>query len=180
MDSSPVAQNTPISTRELSTSSRRELSRALPLTYGAILVCFLFTFVNISCQGQRFVSLNGVQLAIGTTIETQTMFGGTEKKKVPAEPLVAGALVAAAAGVIVSVRGRGNRAAALAGAAGFILLLLYKSKTDGNVLRQGGGMIQVDYGGGFILAVTLFAVAVLIATGLGDRAIQRFGSSAGP
>jgi hypothetical protein len=55
------------------------------------------------------------------------------------------------------------------GAAGFVLLLFYKSSTDGNVLRQGNGMIQVDYGGGFILAVTLFAVAVLLVSGLAER-----------
>lgn len=39
-------------------------------------------------------------------------------------------------------------------------------------------MIQVDYGGGFILAVTLFALAILLASGFADRAIQRLESSA--
>lgn len=97
------------------------------------------------------------------------MFGGTEKT-VPAEPLVTGALLAAVAGLVLSIRRTGRRkAAAVMGAAGFILLLFYKSSTDGNVLRQGHGMIQVDYGSGFIMAATLFVIAILLASGLTER-----------
>src|SRR4029077_1026171 len=103
MDSSTIAAP-PVSDRGTSAGAPREHSRALPLTYGAIVVCFFFTFINISCQGQRVASLSGLQLALGTTIETQTMFGGPEKKKVPAEPLVTGALIAAVAGFILSIR----------------------------------------------------------------------------
>ena len=164
MDSTSVVETAPVSAKP------RQVSRALPLTYGAILVCFLFTFVNISCQGQRFVSLSGVQLAFGTTIETPKAFGGTEKKKIDPSPLVTLALIAAVAGLIFSLRLRGI--AAVAGAAGFVLLLFYKSDTDGDVLRQAGGMIQVDYGGGFIMAVTLFAVAVLLGSGIADRLLR--------
>jgi len=144
------------------------LVRGLPLTYGAILVCFLFTFVNISCQGDRYASLTGVQLAFGTTIETQKVFGGTEKKKIEPAPLVMLAFFAAVAGLVAGLI-RNNKIAAIAGVAGFILLLLYKSNTDGDVTRQGNGMIQIDYGGGFVTSVVLFGAAVIIASGMADR-----------
>jgi hypothetical protein len=147
-------------------AKRRELARALPLTYGAILVCFLFTFVNISCQDSGSSRSAACNWRSGTTIETPKVFGGSEKKIEPA-PLVTFALIAAVAGLIVSFLRRGI--AAVAGAAGFVLLLLYKADADGDVLREGGGMIQVDYGGGFIIAVTLFAIAALLGSGVLDR-----------
>lgn len=178
MSTSPMTEPGPLSDRAIPASAPRTLARAVPLTYGTIVICFLFTFVNISCQGQRFVSLNGLQLAFGTTIETQTMFGGAEKKKLPAEPLVAGALLAAVAGFVLSIRRIGRRkAAAVMGGIGFVLLLIYKSNTDDAVLRQ-GGTFQVDYGGGFIMAVMLFAVAALLASGLADRLLRRAGGQA--
>ena len=177
MATAPDAETVPVvPNRATSAGAPREVARAAPLTYAAVAICFFFTFLNVSCQGQRVVSLSGLQLAFGTTIETRTMFGGTEKKKVSPEPIVAGALIAALTGLIFSIRKSGRRKiSTVAGVVGFLLLLAYKSKTDGDVLRQGGGMIQVDYGGGFILAVALFAVAILLASGLADRTVSMQG-----
>jgi hypothetical protein len=166
MDSAPVVETAPVSVKP------RELARSVPLTYGAILICFLFTFINISCQKQRFVSLTGVQLAFGTTIETPKMFGGTEKKKIDPAPLVTFSLIAAVAGLVLSLSAAGRKLSVFAGAAGFVLLMIYKSNTDRDVLREGGGLIQVDYGGGFIIAVILFAAAAVLGSGIADRFLR--------
>src|SRR5437899_153211 len=96
--------------------------RAVPISFGAIVVCFFFTFVNISCQGQRVASLTGWQLATGTEVEQPTMFGSKqEPKKVPAEALASIALLLAVVGLVISFAGKATRTlTTVAGAAGAV------------------------------------------------------------
>jgi hypothetical protein len=135
--------------------------RSSAAIFGAIFLCFFLSFGSISCQGHKVVSLSGVQLALGTTIEQPGMFGRTEKQKVDPEPLALLVLLSAAAGFGVSfARGRGSAIADLAaGLAGLLLLLLLKSKLEGQLQQKSGGMVQIDWELGFYLAGLLFLAA---------------------
>lgn len=145
-------------------------SRALPLSFGAVLVCFLFSFVNITCRGERVASLTGLQLAKGTEITQTGFFGSKKTQKVDAEPLATMALIAGVAGLLLSLRGRATRAlTTIAGAAGAVLLLLLKSKIDGDAAKQGQGLMQVEYGPAFTIALLLFTVAALVSSGFVQR-----------
>lgn len=145
-------------------------SRALPLSFGAILVCFLFSFVNVTCRGERVASLTGLQLAKGTEITQTDFFGSKKTKKVDAEPFATMALIAGVAGLLLSLGGRAPRVlTTIAGAAGALSLLLLKSKIDGDAAKQGQGLMQVEYGPAFTLALILFAAAALLSSGFVQR-----------
>jgi len=145
-------------------------SRAVPLSFGAVLVCFLFSFVNVTCRGERVASLTGLQLAKGTEITQTDFFGSKKTQKVDAEPLATMALIAGIAGLLLSLGGRATRVlTTIAGAAGAVLLLLLKAKIDGDAAKQGQGLMQIEYGPAFTIAFILFAVATLLSSGFVRR-----------
>lgn len=61
-----------------------------------------------------------------------------------------------AATLLLKNRKQKHLVPAIAGGVGFLLLLWIKSSTDDSALKQGSGMIQVNYGTGFWLAFLLF------------------------
>lgn len=132
-----------------------------PAIFGIALICFFLPFINVSCSGQKIGSLTGIQLVTGTTIEQSDLWGKKQVQKVDGEPLAIAAFISVFAGLGLSfIKARkGSIAPAVIGAAGVILLLLLKSKIDNEVLRQGGGMIQVNYGVGFWLTFMSFLSA---------------------
>jgi hypothetical protein len=133
-----------------------------PAAFVLALICFFLPFVTFSCQGQKIASLNGVQLATGTTLQQPQMFGPPKSQKVDAEPLAALALLALLAGAGLSLL-KGKKGAGMSAAfAGlsFIFLLALKSKLDGDAVRQGGGAIQVNYEAGFYLVIVLLLAAI--------------------
>jgi hypothetical protein len=73
-------------------------ARAVPLSFAAIIVCFFFTFVTISCQGTRVAGITGMQLVTGTQLSSKDMMGSDEKRKLDSEPRAMLALLAAASG----------------------------------------------------------------------------------
>jgi len=163
----PPAASTPA-------SGATQWARGVPLSFGAVIICFFFSFVNLSCQGTRLASLTGIQLATGTQIGGGTdMFGGQQQKKdVKPEPLAALALAAAVGGLLLSFGGAKTRIlTVIAGAAGAVLLLMLKMKIDRDLTKmaEGQGLIQVSYGAAFILAIILFIVAALISSGVVAR-----------
>jgi len=50
---------------------------------------------------------------------------------------------------------------AILGIAGMIVFLIFKTKTDNDILREGGGAIQVEYVIGFWLTFLAFVLAAL-------------------
>jgi len=135
-----------------------------PAVYVLALICFFLPFVTFSCQGQKIVTLSGIQLVTGTTINQPQPFGPPKSQKVDAEPLAVLAFLSGIAGLALSfLRGRKSAIApATAGVVAAILLLALKSKLDGDALRQGGGVIQVDYAAGFWAVLILFLAAVAV------------------
>jgi hypothetical protein len=144
-------------------ASRRSLS-VTSLSFAAVVACFFLTFLNVSCNGTRAASFSGVQLAVGTELKNKDMFGQEQTKKFEREPFAFFALIAAAGGLLLSLGGRITRTlTTVTGGAGAILLLLLKNKIDQDVLRQGNGLLTVEFAGAFYVAILLFAAAAILS-----------------
>jgi hypothetical protein len=130
--------------------------------FGIALICFFLPWVNVSCQGQKVATFSGVQLVTGTTVEEPQMFGPAIEKKIPGEFLAILVFLSACAGLALSFikDKRGATGATVTGGMGIIFLLLLKSKLDNDILRQGQGILQIDYGAGFYLTLLLFLFAI--------------------
>ena len=132
--------------------------------FSAVIVTFLFTFANVSCQGQRVASLSGFQLAFGSEVAKSDLWGNTKREKMPAEPLALLALLAAAAGAGLALIGPATRRlTTLAAGGGALLLLLLDNKLARDATLQSSGMLDVSPGFGLILAVILFIVSAGVA-----------------
>jgi hypothetical protein len=129
------------------------------------LVCFLLPFATFSCGGQKVMSMTGMQMAIGTSIQEPQMFGPPKTRRLNPEPLAMLALISVVAGIGLSfLKGkRGILGAAGAGGFGAILLLALKSKIESDVTRQSGGVIQTEWETGFYFTLLLFLGAVAVS-----------------
>jgi hypothetical protein len=145
-------------------------SRSAALTFCAVAISFLFTFANISCQGQRVASLSGFQLAFGTEIANSDMWGNQRREKVPAEPLALCALVAAVAGAILVLAGPlVRRLTTLLGGLGALLLMILINKMARDATLRSSGMLEVTPGSGLIAAIGLFLLASCLAWVIGKE-----------
>lgn len=141
------------------------LKKVSPAIFGIILICFFLPFVTVSCQNQKLATLTGVQLATGTTIEQSSLLEQQNKEeKIPADPLASIVLVSACVGLGTSLLKSKKSAIvpAITGAVGSGLLLMTKAKVDNEVLKQGRGLLQVEYGIGFWLSFLLFLSATAL------------------
>jgi len=152
--------------------------------FGLILVCFFLPFVNLSCQGQRLMTLSGIQLVTGTTIEQPVLFGQRSPvQRVSGEPLAILAFLCAIAGLGLSLRAMYKSftfGPTIAGIAGAVLLLLLRSKLDSDALKQTSGMLQVDYIVGFWITFVMFsaaAVANSLFLSLNNNNVNSFGKA---
>lgn len=121
--------------------------------------CFFMPFFDLACSGERLATLNGIQLVTGTHVEQRNPFSGrSEYKRIDPAPLAIAAFVAALTGVVLSFIKHYSAALIniLAGLAGFGSLLLLKAQIDAEVMRQGEGLIYVQYHPWFWLILFLF------------------------
>ncbi len=158
---------------------KNEAKKFSPAVFGLAIICFFLPFTHISCQGERLATLTGIQLVTGTTVgDPQTdsaqpngypftrpgemISTDREDEKIDPEPLAILALCSAIGGLCLSfVKDRSwTIAAAVAGGVGLIFLLLLKAKIDNDVLKEGEGIIQVEYAFGFWLLLVLFLCAI--------------------
>lgn len=133
-----------------------------PAAFVLALICFFLPFVTFSCQGQKVLTLSGIQLVTGTTLERPQMFGTAPNQKIDPEPLAVLALLALVAGGALCFL-KGKKGAGMSAAfSGLSLIFLFalKSKLDGDAMRQGGGAIQVNYEAGFYLVIAFLLVAI--------------------
>ena len=136
-----------------------------PAVFGIIIICFFLPFMDVSCIGQKVMSFSGIQMVTGTTIQQPSMFGEkTKSQKVDPEPLAIATFACVIAGLLLSFIK--NRKSAILPAScagiGIATLLMLKSKIDSDVLKEGGGMIQVGYVFGFWSILLLLIIAVLL------------------
>ena len=164
------------------------IKKISPATFGLVLICFFLPFAHISCQGQKVATITGIQLVTGTTIggppagfsQEESPFGAPgirpigpetprrslgesrDSQKVDPEPLAILALCSAVAGLGLSFlkTKNGTIVTIVASALGLVFLLLLKAKIDNEVLKEGEGILRVEYGSGFWLAFVLFLCAI--------------------
>lgn len=134
-----------------------------PLVFLLAILCFALPFVTVSCQGQN-TRFTGIQLATGTTIHQQGLFGVRQDRQVPPVPLVAFALLCSIAGgvfTLLKFRKAPLVAAIIALVADGVLLLMKAAYADA-ISQQSFGVATVSYGVGFYLTfLFLLAAAVL-------------------
>ena len=114
---------------------------------------FLLPFVTLSCSGQRLATVTGVQLVTGVE-------AGSHRS--PSDVRAAFALGMCVLGVLLSLKAAGTAGripAALAGAAGTVALLFFNTTLEDEALRQGHGVIRVQYEFGYYLALVALASA---------------------
>jgi hypothetical protein len=61
--------------------------RLSPAIFVLVLICFFLPFMTFSCQGERVLSLSGIQLVTGTSVPQAQMFGPPKSERMNAEPL---------------------------------------------------------------------------------------------
>lgn len=146
------------------TEKIEKIKKISPAIYGLAFICFFLPFSHLSCQGEKIATFTGVQLVTGTTIESPEMFSKErENRQVEPEPLAILAFLCTfgGAGLSLLIKGkRGTVVSAIIGGLGLISLLFLKAKIDNEVLREGEGVLQVEYGIGFWLALLLFITAI--------------------
>ena len=130
-------------------------------TFALILLCFFLPFVQVSCREQKMMSITGFQLAFGTELEEPQMFGPPKTRPLAGEPLVLLTLLAALVGLGCSfIKGKlGFLLPAISGAAGLLFMLIVKVRLDNDVLRQGRGLLTLEYLFGFIVTCLLLLVS---------------------
>lgn len=139
--------------------------------FALILICFFLPFISVSCQGSNVLTMSGLQMATGVEMAApSSSFGGypgmsglssqAQTQKIPGTPAAGLAFCAAGAGLAATLllknRKQKHLVPAITSGVGFLLLLWIKSSTDDSILKQGSGMVQVNYGTGFWLAFLLF------------------------
>ena len=135
---------------------RNIIQKVSAALFGLILLCFFLPFVNVTCNRMQVTSITGFQMLTGATVKQQ---------KAEAEPLALLVFLSAIAGLGLSFfRGRTPKIAVVtSGAVGLILVLLLKFKIDSYALqavKEGRGMVGVEYTIAFWVAVLLFVASV--------------------
>lgn len=132
------------------------------LIFTGSVLCFFFSFVVVSCGGLPAFSLTGQQLATGTTHVQPQPFGQAKKQKIDADPFALVAGLCAIAGLGLSLLGTEiARATAISGGVGAASLFLMRSHMNGEIQKQGMGMVQANYATGFTIAILLLVAGAI-------------------
>jgi hypothetical protein len=148
------------------------LKKITPSLFGLILICFFLPFTTISCQNTPLITMSGFEVATGVNLDKSSALGSlsgasasissSEKsqseRKIPGTPIAGLAFAIACAGIAVGFVKIAQQAAVQAGLGvlGVVLLIVLKSQIDGQMVKQGQGMLQVSYGAGYWLALLAF------------------------
>jgi len=139
------------------------LPKLPPASYLLALICFLLPFVEVSCNGQKMVSLTGVQLLAGTQIGA-TPGALAPPSQIKPETAVVLAFIAGVAGLALSLLNQ-RRTRVIAGISGIVaaasLLALQQSIASG-APPQAMGLLQIQYQPGYFLSIGLFFVGAAL------------------
>lgn len=135
-----------------------------PAGYLLALICFLLPFVEVSCNGQKVVSLTGLQLLAGPQVGGSEGMFAQPQQRVKPETSVVIAFVAGIAGLVLSVL-KQRRTDIIAGVCGIVaggsLLALQQSILSG-APPQALGLIQISYQPAYLISVLLFFVGAAL------------------
>lgn len=167
-----------------------EKTKFSPALFLGVLICFLLPFASLSCGGQKLATFSGIQLVLGVdasdVMSDQMAELGQALGEAPAqeeetsrEPLAIVALLAALAGLVLTLRGPAGlkmKAAAAAGLVGVVALIGLSMSLSSQVrdqaaaegmegmegMMEGMAMFDVSMEPGYWLALALFAAAAVI------------------
>lgn len=131
--------------------------RVAPFIVG--ILCFLLPFIQVSCAGQKIVSITGIQLVTGTQFNPQI---ANKVEVIESEPLAIAAIIAFVLGAFFSLSHQRIKSilSALAAGAALLSMILLKIRLDGKMVSTHNQAISVSYDIGFWL-VCLAALAGL-------------------
>ncbi len=134
------------------------LRKLPPAAYLLALICFLLPFVEVSCNGQKVVSLTGIQLLAGPQIGGGVGMFAQPQQQVKPETSVVVAFVAGIAGLVLSVlkQRRTDIIGAVCGIIGGGSLLALQQSILSGAPPQAMGLIQIQYQPAYFLSVLLF------------------------
>lgn len=134
------------------------LRKLPPAAYLLALICFLLPFVEVSCNGQKVVSLTGIQLLAGPQVGGGTGIFAQPQQQVKPETSVVVAFVAGIAGLVLSVlkQRRTDIIGAVCGIIGGGSLLALQQSILSGAPPQAMGLIQIQYQPAYFLSVLLF------------------------
>ena len=149
-----------------------QLKKISPAFYGIIILLFFLPFVNLSCSGQTVMSITGFQLITGKDYvdNNMNMFGqmqnnqNSEPKGVEPQPLALLALLAAVAGLALSLIKKKpiSLLNLIVSALGVVLLILLKISLDGDAQLSGQEMLKLEYKAGYWLSLLIFAGTAIL------------------
>lgn len=136
-----------------------------PAAYLLALICFLLPFVEVSCNGQKVVSLTGIQLLSGPQVGGGTGMFAQPQQQVKPETSVVIAFVAGIAGLVLSVlkQRRTDIIGAVCGIVGGASLLALQQSILSGAPPQAMGLIQVQYQPAYFLSVLLFFAGAAVS-----------------
>lgn len=130
-----------------------------PIGFAVALLCFFMPFTTVSCQGHQLWTVSGLQLANGTQV-SEPGSDPPKMRDIPSDPYVLAVLICSLVGLVVSfLPGSASRFGTLGIALiGIALLVIFKVRTDADILKEGKGLLQVQYELGYFGAIAgLFA-----------------------
>lgn len=140
------------------------MNRRISLIFFVVVILlFILPWVTFSCSGTTVATVSGLDLVTGKQVNVPSSFGSPSDNRIDSEPLAIVALAVAIAGVLAAlVWKKVTIARSILGIVGAVALIALKFKIDGDVSREGEGMIQASYQVGYWLSILAFAVAAAL------------------
>lgn len=124
-----------------------------------ILVMFLLPWVAITCAGQEFMTVTGLEMITGFDYETTEQLERASPEVLAIVVLIIGLIGVGA----YFLRGKnGPIIRGVFATLGFIFLLALKFKIDSDIGKEGQGLFQTSYLPGFWIALVSFVATAIM------------------
>jgi hypothetical protein len=156
-----------------------QIKKFSPAAFVIVIFCFFLPFVNITCGGQKVVSLTGIQLVTGSEIKPSGMFNQKDMpedmlsenkdklktdENVDPQPMALLALIMAAAALGLSFVRKKIFAliSMIASILGAAFLLLLKANLDSDAPAEAQMVIDIEYQFAYWLALLMFIAGAVL------------------
>lgn len=131
-----------------------------PSAYLSLIAVFLLPFMDLSCDGDRIVSLNGYEVSFGTEITVGSFFDGYSTERVEGNLAVAIAFFMALAAAAVSLKSQ--LSGAVIAAISFVLLLIARAEIQDAIWEEGEGLLMVSFQIGYYLSLAFLGMGCVL------------------
>ena len=119
--------------------------------FGLTISCFCLPWVTVSCSQQKLMTVSGIQMVSGVEFDEpgSGMFGGPVKRqRIKPNIMAIVALVTVIVALLISLIG--GSASVVPALIGIATAIALKVNIDQDILKQGQGLLLVNYESGFI------------------------------